>query len=115
MLWQNLLGVEKVIDMNTEQAHEWLDDIQAYESAKAALQKDGGEAVHHDFMQTLINTDSPLRAWREYRGVSQTQLAQQSGVNRVQIIDIEKGKSNGSIATMKKLAHALHVTLDDIC
>ena len=96
-------------------AAELLDDIRSYDTAKAAMEHDGGEAIPHDFMKILINTDSPLKAWREYRGLSQYQLADRADVNRVQIIDIEKGKSNGSIATMKKLADALDVTLDDIC
>ena len=96
-------------------AAELLEDIRSYDAAKAAMEYDDGEAIPHDFMKILINTDSPLKAWREYRGLSQYQLADRAGVNRVQIIDIEKGKSNGSIATMKKLAGALDVTLDDIC
>ncbi len=97
------------------EAAELLDDIKSYDAAKADMELNGGEAIPHEFMKTLINADSPLKAWREYRGISQYQLAEQAGVNRVQIIDIEKGKSNGSIATMKKLAGALDVTLDDIC
>lgn len=96
-------------------AAELLDDIKAYDAAKAAMEYDDGDAIPHDFMKTLINTDSSLKAWREYRGLSQYQLAERASVNRVQIIDIEKGKSNGSIATMKKLADALNVALDDIC
>ncbi len=96
-------------------AAELLDDIQTYDAAKTAVEHSNGEAIPHDFMKTLVNADSPLRAWREYRGLSQYQLADRADVNRVQIIDIEKGKSNGSIATMKKLAAALNVTLDDIC
>ena len=96
-------------------AAELLDDIHAYDAAKAAMANSEGEAIPHDFMKILINTDSTLKAWREYRGLSQYQLADRAKVNRIQIIDIEKGKSNGSITTMKKLAAALDVTLDDIC
>lgn len=96
-------------------AAELLEDIRAHDAARAAMEDEGGEAIPHEFMKTLINADSPLKAWREYRGLSQYKLASASGVNRIQIIDIEKGKSNGSIATMKKLAAALDVGLDDIC
>lgn len=79
------------------------------------MRRDSGKASPHDFMKVLINADSPLKAWREYRRLSQDQLAARAGVNRVQIIEIEKGKSNGSIAGMKTLTNALGATLDDIC
>ncbi|MBL3565799.1 helix-turn-helix transcriptional regulator, partial [Rhodovulum sulfidophilum] len=36
------------------------------------------------------------------------------GVNRVQIHEIETGKKNGSAQTLKKIADALGVTVDDL-
>ena len=62
----------------------------------------------------LIDGASPLRVWREYRGLSQSKLARVSGVNRVQIVEIEAGRNAGSVRTLRKLADALGVALDDI-
>lgn len=37
-----------------------------------------------------------------------------SGVNRVQIADIEAGRGKGAVETVRKLADALEVRLDDL-
>lgn len=39
--------------------------------------------------------------WRKQLGLSQAELVRQSGVNRIQIIDIEAGRKTGSAATLK--------------
>ena len=62
----------------------------------------------------LIDGEPPLRVWREWRHLSQAALARASGVNRVQIVDIEAGRSTGSVHTLRKLADALGVAVDDI-
>ena len=46
--------------------------------------------------------------------MTQQQLADASGVNRVQIAGIESGKRTGSVATLKSIAAALAVDLDVI-
>ena len=89
-------------------------DMQAIAEFKAAEEQGGGEAIPHDFMKVLINADSPLIAWREYRGFSQNQLAKISGVNRIQIGDIEDRGKTGSVVTLKKLAAALDIQVDDL-
>jgi DNA-binding XRE family transcriptional regulator len=62
----------------------------------------------------LLAGDAPLMVWREHRGLSQAELSRQSGVNRIQIIDIEAGRKTGSVATLKRLATALQVDMDDL-
>ena len=52
-----------------------------------------------------------IRAWR---GLTAAELARRAGLNRVQIHDIETGKRGGSVATMKRIADALEVPLDDV-
>ena len=62
----------------------------------------------------LIDGDPPLRVWREFRNLSQTALARASVVNRVQIVDIEAGHGSGSVHTLRRLADALGVAVDDL-
>jgi mRNA interferase RelE/StbE len=73
-----------------------------------------GEGLPHDHMARIVNGESPLRVFRQWRGLSQVALAGRSGVNRVQIADIEAGRKTGSVGTLKALAEALEVTLDDL-
>ncbi|WP_260397842.1 helix-turn-helix transcriptional regulator [Sphingopyxis sp. JAI128] len=99
------------------EAAEDLADLRAYDGAKAALAALAAgeeELVPADYAKRLIAGESPLRVWRELRGLSQVGLGKASGVNRVQIADIEAGRGKGSVETVRKLADALGVAVDDL-
>ena len=95
-------------------AAEDLADIAAYDRAKTALTSGGEELVPAEFANRLIAGESPVRVFRDLRGLTQLGLSEASGVNRVQIANIESSSKRGSIDTLKKLAGALGVTLDDL-
>lgn len=50
-----------------------------------------------------------LKKIRGFRGVSKSTLAEATGLNPVTIWKIEAGKSDPSVKTLEKLAHALNV------
>lgn len=52
---------------------------------------------------------SPLRAWREHKGMTLQVLADAAGVSRAYVSQIENAKRNGSARTLKRLAEALGV------
>ena len=54
------------------------------------------------------------RVWREHRGLTQSGLARASGVHRVVVADIEAGRKGGSVRSLKGLAEALGVGIDDL-
>ncbi len=91
-------------------AAEELEDIRAYDKAMA----EPGESIAAEYVHRLIDGESPVRVFRDLRGITQVALASKSGVNRVQIANIEAGKKTGSVNTLKKLADALDVTVDDL-
>lgn len=62
----------------------------------------------------LLAGEAPLRVWREFRRLTQVALAEASGVNRVQIVEIEAGRGTGSVRTLCKLAAALAIDVDDL-
>lgn len=96
------------------EAAEDLEDLQAYDRATANLASGADELIPEEFANRLIDGENPVRVYRELRGLTQVQLAERSGVNRVQIADIEAGRSTGSVATIRKLAEALGVTIDNL-
>lgn len=96
------------------EAAEDLADIAAYDRAKAALAAGDDELIPAEFANRLIAGENPVRVYREFRGLTQVALSEASGVNRVQIANIESGAKRGSIDTLKKLANALGVSLDDL-
>ncbi len=72
------------------------------------------ELIPSAVIDRLLKGDAPLAVWRQHRQLSQAELARQSGVNRVQIVEIEAGRKTGSVASLKKLATALHVEMEDL-
>jgi DNA-binding XRE family transcriptional regulator len=95
-------------------AAEDLVDLQAFDRAKAALAAGEDELIPAEFVNRLLNGDSPLRVYRDLRSMTQSVLAGRSGVNRVTVAEIETGRKQGSVATLRRLADALGVTLDDL-
>ena len=91
-----------------------LADTAAALAVEARIARGEEELVPAHVVDRLIDREAPLRVWREYRGLSQAALARASGVNRVQIVEIEAGRNSGSVQTLRKLADALRVEVDDI-
>ena len=55
-----------------------------------------------------------LKRLREQRALSLTDLAQKSGVNRITIHRIENGKQKPMPRTIRKLAEALRVKVEEL-
>src|SRR5918995_1080261 len=60
--------------------------------------------------RTLVHVSKNLRTLRTERGMSQTRLAEASGLSRRMIAAIENGAANVSLGTVDRLAAALDVT-----
>jgi len=95
-------------------AAEELVDLRAFDRAKDAMARGEDEQVPADVARRLIAGETPLRVWRDFRGLTQQALSLASGVNRVQIANIEAGTACGSVATLVKLADALGIAVDDL-
>ena len=76
---------------------------------------DGTEAIlPAEFVDRMLAGESPVRLWREHREISQSELARRSGIHRVNLGHIEAGRRGTSVETLKRLAEALDVTMDDL-
>lgn len=89
-------------------------DIAAYDRAVARLANGQDELIPAEYANRIIDGESPVRVFRKWRAMTQSALAEASGVNRVQIADIEAGRKSGSVETIRKLAEALRVSVDDL-
>ncbi|MBL3552573.1 helix-turn-helix transcriptional regulator [Rhodovulum sulfidophilum] len=95
-------------------AAEDLADIQAANQVKADLAAGKEELIPLEFADRLIDGESPVRVYRALRGLTQAALAEKAGVNRVTVAELETGRKQGSAQTLKKIADALGVTVDDL-
>jgi transcriptional regulator with XRE-family HTH domain len=63
-------------------------------------------------VKAKLDGTHPLKAWREYRGITQAELASRSAVARDLIAQIETHKKQGSVATLDRLARALSIPIE---
>ena len=89
-------------------------DIKAALAVETRIASGDEELIPSAVVVRLLAGEAPLRAWREFRELTQVALARASGVNRVQIVDIEAGRSTGSVHTLSRLATTLAVDVDDL-
>ncbi len=90
------------------------EDIRAYDEAKAALAAGTEELVPGEVVFALLDGANPVRVWREYRGLTQQQLADAAGISKPYLSQIESGKRTGSAAVLRALADALAVDVDEL-
>ena len=95
-------------------AEDDLADLRAALAVRDRIETGAEELVPAAVADRLIDGTSPLKVWREHRALSQAALARASGVNRVQIADIEAERATGSVHTLRALAAALCVAVDDL-
>lgn len=62
----------------------------------------------------LLAGESAVKVFREYRAMTQADLAASSGIGAQYVAQIEQGVRRGSLATLRKLAKALAVSLDHL-
>jgi DNA-binding XRE family transcriptional regulator len=91
-----------------------LADVAAYDAAKARLERGEDEIIPFEIVERRLAGESTVKIWRTYRSLTQERLAKASKVSRPMIAAIETGHKQGSISTLKKLAAALHVSLDQL-
>lgn len=96
-----------------EQA-EMLQDIYDFDTVKEALEKGSEELIPSQVVYAILDGNNPIRVWREYRGVSQQELAQRAGISVPYLSQLEKEKRKGSFEVLTAIARALKVSLDDL-
>ena len=109
-----LVTIPKVEYLRLKAIEEDMSDLRSANEVLDRIEAGSEELISSEVVARLLNGEPPLAVWRNYRHLSQTDLARQSGVNRVQIIDIEAGRKTGSVATLRKLASALGIDIEDL-
>jgi DNA-binding XRE family transcriptional regulator len=100
-----------LVIMSPADLEEMLEDAAATAAFNAARDQ---ERVPIELIDRLLAGENPVKVWREHRGLSQRALAEQTGLNFAYLSQIETGARKGPVKTMKKLAEALGLDLDDL-
>jgi DNA-binding XRE family transcriptional regulator len=80
----------------------------------ARMQDANDEFLPFEMIERMLDGENHVKVWREHRDLTVRALAEKAGVSPSLVSEIETGKKEGSIATLKALARALDLTLDDL-
>ncbi len=87
-----------------------ISDEELYDRARS----EGAESFPIEVADRIVAGESPIRVYRNYRGMTQQELAVAAGINPVYLSQIERGHRTGSTKTLGALARLLDVALDDL-
>ncbi len=93
-----------------EEAAEEAADLAAYEEARARQE----EAFPLELAERLVAGAHPIKVFRDYRGMTQAELARQVGLSPMYISQIETGRRGGSTKALRRIAAALDIDLADL-
>ena len=89
-------------------------NAKAYDRAKQRLTAGEDEMIPAAIVKRLLNGENPVRAWREYRGLAVKELAAAAGLSAVFVSQMETDKRHGSTCSLKSVAGALDISLNDL-
>ena len=96
-----------------EQA-ELLEDIRDFDEISAAIQRGEEELIPAEVVNAILDGKSPIKVWREYRGLTQQQLADMIGISKPYLSQLETGKRTGTTDVLSAIAEALKVSLEQV-
>ena len=91
-----------------------LQDIQDYDSAKAALECGNDELIPSEVVYAILDGENAMKVWREYRGMSQQEVAEKAEISVPYLSQLETNKRKGSLEVLSAIAKALNISLENI-
>lgn len=73
------------------------------------------ETVPSAVVDALLAGANPIKVWREHRGLTQESLAERAHISNAYLSKLESGKRQGALSTLRSIATALDIALDDLC
>lgn len=89
-------------------------DIAAIELFQQRLAHGEEELLPAAMVDRILDGESKIRVWREHRGLSARELAARAGISAAYLSQIETGAREGGVDSLKHIASALNVSLDDL-
>ena len=90
--------------------------VRAWSAYVAAVGRDAAISNSYTAAEArrLLSGESPIRIWREKRGMTQRALAAVAAIPPGYLSEIESGTKPGSVAAYRALAKALAVPMEDL-
>jgi DNA-binding XRE family transcriptional regulator len=91
-----------------------LEDSLAVADFERKLAAGKEELISAEYVNRMSEGESPIRVWRDVRGMTAKDLAAAAGISAAYLSEIETGKKDGSVATLKAIVDVLKIDLDDL-
>ncbi|MEI9408772.1 helix-turn-helix transcriptional regulator [Mesorhizobium salmacidum] len=89
-------------------------DIQTYDRIKQKIAAGEEELIPAAVVNRILEGENKIRVWREHRGMSARDLAEKTEISAGYLSQIETGTRDGTFDTIKRIAAALNVSVDDL-
>ena len=85
------------------------EDIKDIEVNLKAIEENREIVVPGEVTFAIVDGTHPIRAWREYKNMRINELAKRVGISGSYLSQIENGKRNPTIETLKAIANSLNI------
>jgi len=92
-------------------AMEDAEDAALFDAARAT---DDGFRIPAAVVNAILDGEQPVKVWREQRGLTQEVLAAKAGISKAYLCQIETRKRVGALKTLKALASALVISMNEL-
>ena len=107
-----ILPYEEYLQL-VEQA-ELLEDIRDCDEISAAIERGDEELIPAEVVNAILDGKNPIKVWRKYRRLTQQQLADNAGISKPYLSQLETGKRMGTTDVLSASAKALDVSLEQV-
>ena len=107
-----ILPYEEYLQL-VEQA-ELLEDIRDCDEISAAIERGDEELIPAEVVNAILDGKNPIKVWRKYRRLTQQQLADNAGISKPYLSQLETGKRMGTTDVLSAIAKALDVSLEQV-
>jgi len=91
-----------------------IDELEDVRALDAALARPDRRMIPFEVTSAILDGASPIRAWREHRGMGQGALAKAAGIEPARLTKLEAGRRKAAPDELRRLAQTLGVQVDDL-
>jgi DNA-binding XRE family transcriptional regulator len=95
-----------------QEALEDAEDIKDIEESFKAIKEGKAMTVPGEVTFAILDGINPVRAWREHKQIKMSELAKKVGISSAYLSQIENGKRNPTIDTLKAIAKELSIDIE---
>jgi DNA-binding XRE family transcriptional regulator len=95
-----------------QEALEDANDIKDIEASLRAIQEGKEIPIPGEVTFAILDGVNPIRAWREHKQMKMNTLAKKVGISSAYLSQIENGKRNPTVDTLKIIAKELKIDID---